>query len=74
MKIFYTIRDCGDGSAAVSFYKDAELAKRGCDVEQAFGERYGGFAENYVHELDTDADGDFTTEADILELEKDLVE
>lgn len=54
--LYYTIRNCGDGSAAVSFHEDAEAAQIACDIEEAGGEP---FSENDINceKLDFDADG-----------------
>ena len=47
---FYTIRDCQDGSAAVSFHADKETAQLACDIEDEGGQP---FCDNWPqsHEL-----------------------
>lgn len=41
LKLFYTIRNCGDGSAEVWFHVDKESAQMACDVEEEGGEDFG---------------------------------
>ncbi len=54
VKLFYTIHNCGDGSASASFYEDAEAAQLACDIEEESGE---AFTENDVNSAELEFDG-----------------
>lgn len=44
--LFYTIQNCGDGSAEALFHEDQEAAQIACEIEEEGGE---AFSENYVY-------------------------
>ncbi len=74
LELFYTISNCGDGSASVSFHEDREAAQIACDIEDEYGE---AFCENwpYAKELRFDAAGKFITPSETKEeLRRQLAE
>jgi NAD-dependent DNA ligase len=73
VKLYYTIRNCGDGSAAVDFHPDREHAQLACDIEDEQGEP---FCENYPNslELEFDASGRLLNGSCLDDLKRELAE
>jgi len=56
VKFYYTVRNCGDGSAAADFHAGKDTAQIACDIEEEGGEPFG---DNYprLSSLTFDAQG-----------------
>ena len=54
IKLFYRLRDCGDGSAAADFYRTEEACEKASEEDQ----ENGGFAEDCSGSLEFEVDSE----------------